>query len=492
MKYRTKLYISLVCVALSSIILGLVIFSTQTEKLVLGMLKSRLLSVVATGANCINPNFFYPDPNLSMNSEEYKRARDALLKIQNANRRNDIYLSDVYTLYPDPGNPQKLVIGIDSDIDPSPPGSSYVYRDEDLILKNIRTYFVDPGFYGDILGIWLSAFAPILDAQGKYVATLGVDINATDIQKKLEDLIKFALWGLSASLVFALILAFFLAKQVTTSLDYICNIVKEIELGNLEVQAKIYTNDEFGELGKRINAMAKGLQERERLKLSFARYVSKHVLDKILLSETPLKLEGERRKVTLLFSDLRQFTLLAEALPPEAVVKILNEYFEQMIEVIFSHSGTLDKFIGDGIMAEFGVPLDDKEQEYHAVSAAIQMQKEMNKLCEKWVKENKPAIQMGVGIHTGDAVVGNVGSEKRIEYTAIGDTVNVAARLEQATKILKKPILLSETTYLGCKDRFPFKDLGNMALPGRREQIKVYTLDWDILDHGKSTETKGT
>lgn len=492
MKYRTKLYISLVSVALSSIILGLVIFSTEAEQLVLGMLKSRLLSIAATGATCIDPELFHPDPNLTLTSPQYIKARDALLKIQNANRRNDIYVAVVYTLYPDPKNPQALLIGIDSDIDPADPGSKYVYSDQSLILKNIKTYFVDPGFIGDILGVWLSAFAPILDSQGNYVATLAIDINATDIQKRLEELIKFALWGLSASLVFALILGYFLSKKVTTSLDYICNIVKEIEHGNLNVQAKMHTNDEFGELGIRINAMAKGLQERERLKTSFARYVSKHILEKILVSETPLKLEGERRKVTLLFSDLRQFTLLAEALPPEDVVKILNEYFEQMIEVIFSHSGTLDKFIGDGIMAEFGAPLDDAEQEYHAVSAAIQMQKEMHKLCDKWIKENKPAIQMGIGIHTGEAVLGNIGSEKRIEYTAIGDTVNVASRLEQATKILKTPILLSETTYLGCKDRFPFKDLGNMALPGRREQIKVYTLDWDLLNDGKVTEAKRT
>lgn len=492
MKYRTKLYISLVSVALSSIVLGLIIFSTQAEQFVLGIIKSRLLSIVATGANTIDPNLFRPNPNLTMDSPEYIKAREVLLNIQNANRRSDIYLAVVYTLYPDPKNPNTLLIGIDSDIDPSPPGSKYIYSDQSLILKNIKAYFVDPAFIGDILGVWLSAFAPIIDEQGNYVATLAVDINATDIQKRLEQLIKFALYGLSASLLFALILAFFLSKKVTTSLDNVCNVVKEIEHGNLQAEAKIYTNDEFGELGKRINSMTKGLQERERLKTSFARYVSKHVLDKILQSETPLKLEGERRKITLLFSDLRQFTLLAEALPPEDVVKILNEYFEQMIEVIFSHFGTLDKFIGDGIMAEFGAPLDDKEQEYHAISAALQMQEELQKLCDKWIKENKPAIKMGIGIHTGEAILGNIGSEKRTEYTAIGDSVNVASRLEQATKILKTPILLSETTYLGCKDRFPFKDLGSMALPGRREQIRVYTLDWDALYSGKFTETKST
>jgi len=211
--------------------------------------------------------------------------------------------------------------------------------------------------------------------------------------------------------------------------------------------------------------------------MSFARYVSHHVMEDILKSETPLKLEGERKKVTILFSDIRQFTQLAERLPPEEVVHLLNEYFEEMIEVIFTYSGTLDKFIGDGMMVEFGAPLDDQRQEEHAIQAAIAMQKALHQLNLKWSKENRSIIEMGIGIHTGEAILGNVGSERRIEYTAIGDAVNVSSRLEQATKILDVGILISESTYLGAKDRFLFKDLGTMALPGRKEQIQVYTLD---------------
>lgn len=478
MKYRTKLYISLVVVACASILLGLVVFSTESEKLILEILKSRTLSIAATGASRLDPILFKEANSVtSIDSPTYKKALRVLLKIRNANRRNDVFVSDVYTLYPDPKKPNILRFGIDAEPDPYLPGAIYEDSDKDMILKTRNGYYVDPNFITDQWGVWLSAYAPIKDQNGNYIATLGVDINAADIQARLQEIIKFALWGLIASLSLAIILGYFLSKKVTTSLDHICGVVKEIGDGNLEVKAEILTNDEFGMLSKTINQMTQGLKERERLKMSFARYVSGHVLDQILQSDTPLKLEGEKRKITLLFSDIRQFTLLAEKLPPEEVVLLLNEYFEQMIEVIFSHSGTLDKFIGDGIMAEFGAPLEDPNQEENAVTVAIEMQKQLDKLCDKWESENKPRIRMGIGIHTGEAIVGNIGSEKRIEYTAIGDSVNVAARLEQATKILKTPILISETTYLGCKDKFPFKDLGNMALPGRKEQIKVYTLE---------------
>ena len=480
MKYRTKLYISLVAVAFASIVLGILIFSVETEKLIFKMLQSRSLSIASTGAAQLDPEMVRQGNGLtSTNVPAYLVLQKELRRIAAANRRNDVYVSDVYTLYVDPQNKNELLYGVESDINPDPPGSLYKDSDKDKIFKNRELSYVDEHFVADQFGLWLSAYAPIKDENGKLVAILGVDINAKDIHIRTQQLIKFAIWGLIASLLLSIIIAYFLSKRVTLSLDHLCYVVKEIGDGNLQTRSTLETNDEFGVLSREINKMVRGLQERERLKMSFARYVSLHIMEKILQSEAPLKLEGERRKVTLLFSDIRQFTQLAEKLPPEEVVTLLNEYFEVMIEVIFSHSGTLDKFIGDGIMAEFGAPLDDVNQEEHAVRAAIEMQKELEKLSDRWEKENKPRIRMGIGIHTGDAVVGNIGSERRTEYTAIGDAVNVASRLEQATKILKTPILLSETTYLGAKDKFAFKDLGSMALPGRKEQIKVYTIDME-------------
>lgn len=145
-----------------------------------------------------------------------------------------------------------------------------------------------------------------------------------------------------------------------------------------------------------------------------------------------------------------------------------------MLDIIFEHKGTLDKFIGDGLMVEFGAPLDDEFQEKNAVTAAIAMQKALEKLNTTW---KQPTIQIGIGIHTGFAVVGNVGSEKRMDYTAIGDTVNIASRLEQMTKSTKRSILISENTYQTVKEEFPAESLGPITLPGRQEPIRVYAIE---------------
>jgi adenylate cyclase len=200
-------------------------------------------------------------------------------------------------------------------------------------------------------------------------------------------------------------------------------------------------------------------------------------MESILKSEDQIKLSGERRKITVLFSDIRNFTSFSEKYPAEQVVSMLNEYFSGMVEIIFRNQGILDKFLGDGIMVEFGVPLDDPEQELNAVKTAMEMRTELARLCAKWESEGLPAIDIGIGIHTGEAVIGNIGSEKRIEYTAIGDAVNVAARIEQLTKELKTPVLISETTIVAIRDKFDFKDFGAQTIRGRVETINVYGIN---------------
>jgi adenylate cyclase len=149
--------------------------------------------------------------------------------------------------------------------------------------------------------------------------------------------------------------------------------------------------------------------------------------------------------------------------------------------VIFEYSGTLDKFMGDGIMVEFGAPLDDENQEQHALLAAAKMFEGISKLNEKWKLEGKPTIRVGMGINTGLAVVGNIGSLKRLEYTAIGDTVNVASRLEEATKTVQEMILFTEATYEAVKDRFPCRYLGEITVQGRHEPVRIYTIDRDKM-----------
>ena len=155
----------------------------------------------------------------------------------------------------------------------------------------------------------------------------------------------------------------------------------------------------------------------------------------------------------------------SETLPPEKVVQLLNEYFESMVEVVFRNSGTLDKFIGDGLMVIFGAPQDDPNQEEHALKAAIEMQAELRKLAAKWKPEGL-SLRIGIGINSGPAIVGNIGSSRRMDYTAVGDTVNLASRLESTTKELGVGILISEYTYNALQRILPLPQHGIGARPG--------------------------
>jgi len=225
-----------------------------------------------------------------------------------------------------------------------------------------------------------------------------------------------------------------------------------------------------------VNQMAAGLSERERVKSAFARYVSHQVMDSVLKSTHADVLQGNRRRISVLFCDIRGFSSISERLPPERVVELLNEYFELMVDVVFRNRGTLDKFLGDGMMVIFGAPEDDVYQEEHALRAALEMQRELRKLSGKWEAEGIK-IRIGVGVNSGPAIVGNIGSSKRMEYTAIGDTVNLASRLESATKELGVGILVSEYTYQAVRGTFTFKSMGEVHVRGRNEPVMTYSVE---------------
>ncbi len=213
---------------------------------------------------------------------------------------------------------------------------------------------------------------------------------------------------------------------------------------------------------------------KDLLKQSFQRYVSAHIVDEILASSQPVNLRGEKKNVTILLSDIRGFTSLSEQLEAEDLVSYLNSYFSEMIEIILEHEGTLDKFMGDAILALFGAPLSHDDDSLRAVKTALAMQEKLRQLNEFWMKNGKPGIKIGIGISTGEVVVGNIGSEKRLEYTVIGQDVNYAQRIEQMTKELPANILISEQTYEETKEHVIAEKFGPLAIRGKKEPIVVY------------------
>ena len=218
-------------------------------------------------------------------------------------------------------------------------------------------------------------------------------------------------------------------------------------------------------------------RERRQLEEVFSKYVSRSVLDQILQDPRQVKLGGEEREVTVFFSDIRGFTTLSEKIPPQELVRILNRYFTVMTAHVLENGGVVDKFIGDAIMAFWGAPIDDPDQADRAVKTALAMRMSLSKLNEELRTAGDPEIRIGVGIFTGKAVVGNVGSSDRFDYTVMGDTVNVASRLEGLNKEYKTDIIVGQTTKDKVRASVNFKSLGTANVKGRAEAISIYTVE---------------
>jgi adenylate cyclase len=215
------------------------------------------------------------------------------------------------------------------------------------------------------------------------------------------------------------------------------------------------------------------VRREERLRTSLQRYLSPNLVDDMVNNNTSdMALGGAKKRVSILFCDIRGFTTFTEKEPVETVVSLLNEYFSVMSDVIFANRGTLDKFIGDAIMAIYGAPLESKDNAYECVKSALEMRAKLAQLNEKWKSQNKPQIQVGYGINTGEAIVGNIGSERRMEYTAIGDMVNTASRVEGETE--SNQIFITEETYKALGNRVTAKKLSPVKLKGKTVVVQIY------------------
>ncbi len=209
----------------------------------------------------------------------------------------------------------------------------------------------------------------------------------------------------------------------------------------------------------------------------FSSYVSKRIVDELIRDPSKAKLGGDRKEITVLFSDIRGFTSFSEKHQPEEVVSLLNEYLGAMTEIVFEHEGTLDKFVGDAIMALWGAPVGQPDHAERAVRCALMMIEKLKELQTKWAAEGKYVIDIGIGINTGDMVVGNMGAEgKKMDYTVIGDNVNLGARLESLTRKYNNHIIISEYTYAKVKDIVRAVELDSVTVKGKEKPVVVYDL----------------
>ena len=234
-------------------------------------------------------------------------------------------------------------------------------------------------------------------------------------------------------------------------------------------------------------------EEREKKKIrgAFQYYLTASVINEILRDPSKLKLGGDKKQLSVMFSDIRGFTGISEKLTPEELVRLLNEYLTAMTDVVFKYDGLLDKYIGDAIMAVFGAPLDQPDHALRACRTALEMMSELKRLRAKWAAEGRPDVNIGVGVNTGDMVVGNMGSEMRFDYTVMGDSVNLASRLEGTNKEYRTNIIISEFTYESIRNELFCRELDAVRVKGKKLPVRIYELLGENKDAAEWQECVG-
>jgi adenylate cyclase len=260
------------------------------------------------------------------------------------------------------------------------------------------------------------------------------------------------------------------AKSISDPVEEIMELTKGVKAGNYEARAQVVSNDEIGYLGDRFNEMSRGLKERERIRDMFNLFTSPEIGAEILAGK--VSTDGEIREVTLLFADLRGFTAMAERLAPKQVVESVNSYFSAMSEAIVENHGIILQYVGDEIEAVFGAPVRDPDHADQAVAAALSMRKRLAELNRG--RADRDLLRHGIGIHTGDALAGIVGSKYKISYAMVGDTVNMASRIQELNKEMNTDILISGETYQALKIPLPVSGPVSVSVRGKRQSLDLY------------------
>ena len=278
------------------------------------------------------------------------------------------------------------------------------------------------------------------------------------------------------ALIAASLASLLLARSVSQPLQALAAHTRQVAAGNYTTQIQLDRVDEFGALASAFNHMTAGLAERDRVRSLLGKVVSPEIATQLLKSD--LTLGGEEREVTILFCDLRNFTGLSEGLSPTDLLALLNRYLDRMSIIIERNGGVIDKYIGDAIMALFGAPMPSSHAAQQALETACEMARELEKLNHDLASEGSSTLAFGIGINTARVIAGNMGSKTRLNYTVIGDGVNLAARLEALTRDPQyaTPIIFSESTLRAIPHPPPVRELGRVNVKGKTQPVTIYTL----------------
>ena len=283
--------------------------------------------------------------------------------------------------------------------------------------------------------------------------------------------------GLAIILVYVFFIARWTAADIVAPVEALRANMARAREGDLEALTPALTANELGDLTVGFNDMLRGIAERERIKVLFGQYLTKEISEAIL--DGRVNLSGARYEATVMFTDIRGFTAMSERLEPEEVFAFLNDYLGRMIEVIAARGGIIDKFLGDGILAVFGLPVPSADHAASALGAALDMRTRLAELNEERSRSGRGSVRIGIGMHSGQVIAGNVGSSRKLQYTVIGDAVNVASRLESLNKEYGSYLLMSGATYelLGeAAAGLRFDEIRGAEIRGKTERLDLYRL----------------
>ncbi len=412
-------------------LVGAVVYERQKKDVeeTIGVL---LLNVSRTGALLIDPVAHAEvQRTRRQDSAAYRRLREALAAID----RELLLSSPAYTLVGYDGARRQATLVVTSRGEEAP-GTAYPLAPE--VVEPLGWTFEDgvarfTGIYRNSRGTWITAFAPVMDKGGKAIAVLVIDYPVGVYLDRLDEVRTQILQAAALAAVCAALAGLLLARRLTRPIIALTIGVSRVAGGDLSQSLAIRSRDEVGQLTDAFNGMLEGLRQRDFIRDTFGRYVSPEVAKTLLDSPEGLRLGGEKREVTILMSDLRGYTRFAERGTPEQVVGVLNDYLARMADLVLEYGGTVNEFIGDAVFAIFGAPMAYPDHAERAAAAALAMQEAMAEINRAHVERGLPPFEMGIGINSGEAVVGNIGSAQRAKYAVVGSAVNLASRVESST-----------------------------------------------------------
>lgn len=448
-------------------------------------LQRRLTAIASSLAQTIDADAIKVHP---IDSTELTEFQQELFKQFQILAEKDSDIESIYILRPS-SVPTELYFFIDfsKGVKQATPGQFYSAEETPILLKGFTKTVVEDQTYEDEYGITLSAYSPLITASGEKIGLVGVDVKST----QLEQMRKRVLMASAVILVVALgviaLVSYIVARSIREPLVRLILGTGAVAQGNLDVRLRLRREDEFGLLGKYFDKMAEELKERQQIRDLFGRYLSEDVARSVLARTQSFELGGQEVVVTVLFCDLRDYTTISERLSPMQMVAMINEYLGVMNVIIDEHHGCVIEFLGDGILAVFGAPQAFPEHAEMAVRCATAMRDALRQLNQQWEQDGMAErwqdmgihhIQCRIGLHTGPVVAGNLGSRTRMKYAVIGDTVNVAARLEALNKEYDTTILMSDevVTRLPNDLRERCEKVGITVVKGRQQTVVSYSI----------------